>query len=166
MISEPGASPVPARVDSAHRFIAAPPKAVYAAFANARAMEQWVPPNTMTATMLRFDFREGGSYLMRLVYPDSAPGHGKTSDNADEVEVRFVRLAEAKRIEQTVAFQSDDPAFAGVMRMTWTFDEAQGGTRVTIRAEDVPSGIRPEEHQAGMDSTLGNLAAFLENTRG
>lgn len=31
-------------------------------------MEQWVPPNNMTATMLHFDFREGGSYRMRLTY--------------------------------------------------------------------------------------------------
>jgi hypothetical protein len=48
------------------------------------------------------------------------------------------------------------------MRMTWRFDAEPGGTRVTIRAENVPSGIRPADHQAGMESTLANLAAFVE----
>lgn len=96
---------------------------------------------------------------MRLTYRDA--GYGKTSDNADEVEVRFIKLSEPERIEQAVTFESDDPAFAGVMRMIWTFDAAPNGTLVTIRAEDVPPGIRPEDHEVGMNSTLDNLASFL-----
>lgn len=124
-------------------------------------MEQWVPPKNMTATMLHFDFREGGSYRMRLTYKNAEDGRGKTSDDADEVEVRFIRLIDLERIEQAVAFESDDPAFSGVMRMTWTLDPVENGTLVTIRAEDVPPGIRPEDHEAGMNSTLDNLASFL-----
>jgi hypothetical protein len=37
------------------------------------------------------------------------------------------------------------------------------GTLVTIRCEDVPTGIAAEDHQAGLNSTLVNLAAFVEN---
>lgn len=124
-------------------------------------MERWVPPKGMTAAMLHFDFREGGSYRMRLTYKDPAQGRGKTSGDADEVEVRFLRLIEAKRIEQAVTFESDDPAFSGVMWMTWMFDWVENGTTVTIRCEDVPEGIRPEDHEAGMNSTLDNLAAWI-----
>jgi uncharacterized protein YndB with AHSA1/START domain len=149
------------RVDSASRFIQAPPSAVYAAFAEARTMEQWVPPKNMTATMLHFDFREGGSYRMRLTYKDPEDGQGKTSDNADEVEVRFLKLVDGKQIEQAVTFESDDLEFSGVMRMTWTLEPAENGTLVTIRAEDVPRGIRPEDHEIGMNSTLDNLASFF-----
>jgi hypothetical protein len=47
------------------------------------------------------------------------------------------------------------------MQMTWTLDPAKNGTLVTIRAEDVPRGIRPEDHEAGMNSTLDNLASFF-----
>lgn len=147
------------RVDSASRFIPVSPTAVYAAFSNPQAMEQWVPPQNMTAVMLHFDFREGGSYRMRLTYKEA--GYGKTSDNADEVEVRFVKLVAPERVEQAVTFESDDPAYAGVMRMTWTFEAAANGTLVTIRAEDVPPGIRPEDHEVGMNSTLDNLASYL-----
>lgn len=100
---------------------------------------------------------------MRLAYKGAEDGRGKTSDNADEVEVRFIKLIDAKRIEQAVTFESDDPEFSGVMRMTWTFDEVKNGTLVTIRAEDVPRGIRPEDHEVGMNSTLDNLASFLED---
>ncbi|RIK42167.1 MAG: ATPase [Chloroflexi bacterium] len=151
------------RVDSASRFIPASSSAVYAAFAEPRAMEQWVPPKGMTATMLHFDFREGGLYRMRLTYKEPEHGRGKTSNDADEVEVRFVRLIHAKRIEQAVTFESNDPAFSGVMRMTWTLDGVKNGTLVTIRCEDVPEGIRPEDHEAGMNSTLDHLASFLED---
>lgn len=126
-------------------------------------MERWMPPEDMTATMLHFDFREGGSYRMRLTYKDTEDGRGKTSEDADEVDVRFVRLIDAKQIEQAVTFESDDPAFSGVMRMTWIFEQVENGTRVTIRAEDVPRGIRPEDHEAGMNATLDGLARFLEN---
>ncbi|HKP98400.1 MAG TPA: SRPBCC domain-containing protein [Fibrobacteria bacterium] len=149
------------RIDSASRFIPASPSAVYAAFADPGAMEQWVPPKNMTATMLHFDFREGGSYRMRLTYKNAEDGRGKTSDNADEVEVRLVKLLDATRIEQAVTFESDDPEFSGVMRMTWTLDPTKNGTLVTVRAEDVPRGIRPEDHEAGMNSTLDNLVSFL-----
>jgi uncharacterized protein YndB with AHSA1/START domain len=149
------------RIDSASRFIPVPPAAVYAAFAEAEALERWVPPTNMTAAMLHFDFREGGSYRMRLTYKDPKIGRGKSSDDTDEVEVRFVKLISPKRLEQEVTFESDDPAFSGVMRMTWTLDEVRDGTLVTIRAEDVPRGIRPEDHEEGMSSTLDNLASFL-----
>jgi hypothetical protein len=64
--------------------------AVYRAFAEPGAMERWLPPDNMTGQMLRFDFREGGSYRMRLVYAD--PGQGKSAEEYDEVEVRLTRL--------------------------------------------------------------------------
>ncbi len=149
------------RIDSASRFIPAPPSAVYAAFADPKALERWVPPGDMTATMLLFEFRAGGRYRMRLSYKDPEPRGGKTSDDSDEVEVRFVELLDARRIVQAVRFESSDAAFAGVMRMTWTLDPVTNGTLVTVRAEDVPPGIRPEDHQAGMNSTLNKLASFL-----
>jgi uncharacterized protein YndB with AHSA1/START domain len=149
------------RIDSVSRFIPASLTAIYAAFTEPNAMEQWIPPKNMTAAILHFDFREGGSYRMRLTYKDSTDGRGKSSDNTDEVEVRFTKLIDGKRIEQAITFESDDPEFSGVMRMIWILDAVEIGTLVTIRAEDVPRGIRPEDHEVGMISTLDNLASFL-----
>jgi uncharacterized protein YndB with AHSA1/START domain len=99
---------------------------------------------------------------MRLTY--TAPDHppGKSSTDSDEVEVRFVKLVENRRIEQIVTFDADDPAFSGSMKMTWTFMPLPGGTLVAVRAEDVPAGIAPADHAAGLASSLEKLAAFTE----
>ena len=68
-------------------------------------------------------------------------------------------------IVQAAVFESEDPAFAGEMQISWRFEPADDGqhTRVTVRCEDVPSGIGEEDHQAGLRSTLENLAAFVES---
>lgn len=99
---------------------------------------------------------------MRLTYKDQQTGQGKTSETSDEMEVRITRLESGRRIEQEIVFESDDPAFAGTMRMVWTFEPLGSGTLATVRAENVPAGIQPEDHEAGMKSTLDNLAAFVE----
>ena len=125
-------------------------------------MESWLPPAGMTGRMERFDFRDGGSYRMRLTYTDENRGAGKSSADSDEVEVIFVRLVEDRCIEQAVTFDSEDPRFSGVMRMTWTFTPAPKGTDVSVRCENVPEGISPEDHAAGLRSTLENLAKFTE----
>lgn len=152
------------RTDTASRLIRASASIIYQAFATADALNTWLPPEGMTGTMLSFAFREGGAYRMRLDY--SAPQHtpGKTSAAADEVEVRFVRLVPQERIEQAVTFDSDDPAFSGEMRMAWILEPVKKGTLVTVRCENVPTGIRAEDHHAGLNSTLGNLAAFAERS--
>jgi uncharacterized protein YndB with AHSA1/START domain len=152
------------RVDTASKLIRASATVIYKAFATPDAQETWLPPQGMTGNMVAFSFREGGTYRLRLIYNESQHAPGKTSDNADEVEVRFVKLVPAERIEQLVTFNSDDAAFGGQMRMTWLLEPAEDGTLVTVRCEDVPIGIRPEDHQAGLKSTLENLAEFAERS--
>lgn len=125
-------------------------------------MERWLPPSNMTGTMLHFDFREGGSYRLRLTYVEPQHGRGKSSEGSDDVEVRLTRLEAGREIEWEVTFDSEDPAFSGIMRMIWTFRPEGDATLVTVQAENVPEGIRPEDHEAGMSSSLENLAEFVE----
>jgi hypothetical protein len=47
--------------------------------------------------------------------------------------------------------------------MTWELSAETAGTRVEIRAVDVPPGISREDHAVGLASSLGNLAKFLES---
>lgn len=47
------------------------------------------------------------------------------------------------------------------MTMTWEFAAVDAGTRVNIRAENVPAGISSEDQAAGLASSLANLAAHL-----
>lgn len=150
------------RVDAASGSIAAAPSAVYRAFAEPGAMERWLPPDGMTGEMLRFDFHVDGGYRMRLTYSEAQRGLGKTTADADEVAVALVALEPGRRVVQEVVFASQDPAFAGTMRMTWTLTPDGDGTRVTVRAEDVPEGIRADDHEAAMRASLAQLTRFVE----
>jgi hypothetical protein len=47
------------------------------------------------------------------------------------------------------------------MLMTWVFEPTPAGTKVTITAENVPSGISPADHDEGLRSSLENLAKFM-----
>jgi uncharacterized protein YndB with AHSA1/START domain len=101
---------------------------------------------------------------MTLTYAD-APAHGgKSTSDSDVIEGRFTEIVPGVRIVQAVDFQSDDPLVAGTMTMTWSVIEVDGGTRVDIRADDVPPGISAEEHAVGMNSSLANLASYLTGT--
>ena len=150
------------RTDSAARVISAPVERVYAALIDPDALAAWLPPDGMTGRFERFDARPGGSYRMILTYADASTSPGKATADSDVVEARFVDVAPNTRVVHAVDFMSDDPAFAGTMTMTWSVAPTDDGTRVEIRAEDVPPGISAEDHAAGLASSLANLAAFME----
>jgi uncharacterized protein YndB with AHSA1/START domain len=142
--------------------MAAPPEHIWAALVDPEALVAWLPPGRMTGRFERFDARPGGTYRMVLTYPDAAGAPGKASSDSDIVEARFVEIVPGERVVQAVDFVSDDPAYAGTMTMTWEITAVDAGTRVDIVAEDVPDGISPEDHAAGLASSLTNLAAYVE----
>ena len=150
------------RTDTASRVISAPVERVYAALVDAGALTVWLPPAGTSGRFERFDARAGGSYRMILTYADASTAAGKTTAGSDVVEARFVDIVPGVRVVQAVDFVSDDPAYAGTMTMTWEVAGVDAGTRVEIRAVDVPAGIRAEDHAAGLASSLANLAAYVE----
>lgn len=151
------------RSDTASRTILASPRAIFRAFLDAESVGSWRPPRGMTARIEHFDPRIGGGYRMAFVYADPEDaGRGKSSPGEDRFEGRFVELLPDERIVEEVRFQSDDPAFAGTMRITTTLTPTAGGTKVSFTCENVPPGITAQDHQTGMASTLKNLAVFIE----
>jgi uncharacterized protein YndB with AHSA1/START domain len=151
-----------ARTDTASRTIAAPPDRVYAALVDPEALTAWLPPDGMSGRFERFDARPGGSYRLVLTYADASTARGKATTDSDIVEARFVDVVPGVRVVQAVDFVSDYPAYAGTMIMTWKLTAVDAGTRVDIRADDVPAGISAEDHAAGLASSLTNLASYLE----
>src|SRR5689334_9794585 len=100
-----------ARTDEASLLIHAPATQVWAAFADPRALQAWLPPTGMTGRVEHFDLRTGGTYRMVLTYRDS--GVGKSTADSDVVQGRFVEVGDGHRIVQAVDFVSADPDFAG-----------------------------------------------------
>lgn len=151
------------RTHSASRLVRAAPEKIYDAFMTPQAMVAWRPPEGMKARIFEFDPREGGGFRMALEYESDAHDlPGKSSDHADIVQGRFGALVPGRRIVEHVEFESEDPAFAGTMTVTTTLEPVVGGTRVTVRCDDVPEGISESDHKAGIASSLENLARFTE----
>lgn len=151
------------RVDTASIVVAAKADDVYRAFSDPDALVAWLPPGDMTGRALEYDFREGGRYRIELAYAGDAEADiGKTTGRTDVSAGRFIALEPGKRIVQSVEFESTDASFAGEMIMTWSFEPQPSGTRITVTAEHVPSGISKEDHDEGLRSSLDNLARFLK----
>ena len=155
------------RTDTASIVVPATASDVYRAFASADAVMAWLPPGTMTGRALEYDFREGGRYRIELSYAgDERDGVGKTTGRTDVTSGRFVALEPGERIVQSVEFESTDASFAGGMTMRWSFETLPEGTRVTVSAENVPTGITKADHDAGLRASLENLARFLRAPHG
>lgn len=154
-----------ARTDRANRLIAAPRTTVYSALLNRESVETWLPPNGMRGQVERWDPRPGGGFRMTLTYLDPSGSPGKTSDATDVVDIEFADLVPPERVVHRAVFEADDPSFAGTMTMTWHLADSGDGTEVTVTAVDVPPGIDQAVHEAGIASTLANLAAHVEAGR-
>jgi uncharacterized protein YndB with AHSA1/START domain len=144
------------------RVIKAPREAVYRAFLDQDALAAWLPPGSMRGVVHAFDGREGGSFRMSLVYPEGdGSSRGKTSKSTDTFQGRFVKLIPGEQIVWATEFESADPSFAGEMIVSTTLAPSGNATKVTIRCENIPRGIRPEDNEAGCRATLEKLASFL-----
>lgn len=147
------------RTDEATTIIDASSVRVYKALTDPEALERWLPPDGMMGRVERYDLREGGT--SRIVLRYAGDEAGKAGDGTDVVEGTFVEVMPGVRIVQDFDFVSDDPAFAGTMRMTWEVTARGAASEVVFRAENVPSGISAEDHRAGLEASLRNLAAYV-----
>lgn len=149
------------RTDTATRFMSVSAEAIYGAFVDPEALIAWLPPEGMSGRILEFEPWQGGAWRIELALEGEGHGpSGKTTERTDVASGRFLELVPGVRIVQTVEFDSADPAFAGTMVMTWSLEPAAGGTDVTVSATGVPPGISAEDHEAGLASSLDNLARF------
>jgi uncharacterized protein YndB with AHSA1/START domain len=152
------------RKDTASKIIKAPAEEIYKAIIDPRALALWLPPKNMKAQISLFEPWEGGRYQITLSYdlPEDKEKFAKSSDGSDITQGKFLKLVPGKCVSQSVEFVSENIGFAGSMTMTYELARCDEGTIVTIVAENVPNGISPDDHLAGMNSSLTNLALYLE----
>lgn len=151
------------RIDTASRAIIAPPQAIYEAFLDPKAIATWRPPQGMQCHIYTFEPYEGGKFRMSFRYLDtSRVDVCKTASHANIFHGRFLKLIPYERIVELIEFELDDPAFSGTMILTTILVPISNGTQVTIVAENIPHGIKADDHKERIKSTLQNLATFIE----
>ena len=63
---------------------------------------------------------------------------------------------------EVLEFETDDPALRGVMTMTTTLTDADGGTDVHVVHEGVPDAVPVADNETGTRMALANLARLVE----
>jgi uncharacterized protein YndB with AHSA1/START domain len=144
------------------RHIRAPREAVYRALVSPEAVAAWRAPNDMTAVVHSFDARVGGSFRVSLTY-QSPHGRGKTAANTDTYYGRFVELVPNERVVEELEFETSDPAFGGLIRITTTLADADGGTDLVVLHDGIPPAVSAQDNEIGTKMSLDKLTALVES---
>lgn len=67
---------------------------------------------------------------------------------------------------QVVEFETDDPAVAGEMTITYRLQHDGDGTELTGVHENLPPGVTAADNELGWTISLGKLADLVEAQRG
>ena len=143
------------------RLIRAPRAVVYRALLDPVDVQRWMVPDSMTSHVHGFDAHEGGGFRISLTY-DIPTDAGKTSARTDTYHGKFVRLVPDEQVVQVLEFETSDPAIRGLMTVTFTLADADGGTEITGLHDNLPRGVRPSDNELGWRESLGKLARLVE----
>ena len=143
------------------RRIRAPRAAVYRALVDPDAVARWRFPTGMTPAVHEFDAREGGRFRVSLTY-DAPTGTGKSSAQTDTYHGHFAALVPDEKVVEVLEFESEAPEHQGVMTMTTTLTDADGGTEVLVVHEGIPPGVAVADNELGTRLALDHLAALVE----
>lgn len=144
------------------RRIRASRESVYRALVDADAVAAWRVPDGMSAVVHEFDAHVGGPFRVSLTY-ESPQGRGKSAAHTDTYHGRFVELVPNERVVEEFEFETSDPAFAGLMRMTTTVSDGENGTDVAVIHDGIPPGVSAQDNEIGTEMALGKLAALVES---
>jgi hypothetical protein len=64
---------------------------------------------------------------------------------------------------QAIEFETEDPALAGEMTITYTLTDVDGGTYLVGVHENLPPGLSPADNEMGWRMSLDKLANLVES---
>jgi uncharacterized protein YndB with AHSA1/START domain len=134
---------------------------VYRALLDATAIAKWRVPTGMSIHVHDFNAHEGGSFRISLTY-DTPSGTGKSASHTDTYHGHFVRLVPNEKVVETFEFETSDAELHGVMTMTTTLTDADGGTDICVVHEGIPDGVPAADNEIGTRMALDNLARLIE----
>jgi uncharacterized protein YndB with AHSA1/START domain len=138
--------------------------AVYRALLDADAISKWRVPAGMSSHVHHFDARENGAFRISLTY-ETTEGAGKSTSRTDTYHGRFVKLVPNEQVVEVFEFETSNPALRGIMTMTTTLSDADGGTDVLVVHDGIPDSIPAADNETGTRMALANLARLVEAPR-
>ncbi|HEU5036903.1 MAG TPA: SRPBCC domain-containing protein [Nocardioides sp.] len=142
------------------RVVPAERSVVYWALLDPAAVAQWRVPDGMRGEVHELDARVGGRIRISLTYDDPSAA-GKSAGATDTYAGRFLELVEDERVVELVGFEADDPDLAGVITMTTTLRDVDGGTEVVLRLDGMPDAVPPADNETGTRMALAKLARLV-----
>jgi uncharacterized protein YndB with AHSA1/START domain len=142
----------------------APREEVWRAWTEPALLKQWWGPEGFTAPHIENDLRVGGKYLYAMRSPD-----GKDYWSTG----RYLEIVPLQRIVSTDSFADEHGnvvpgSHYGLSadlplesRITVTFEDHDGGTRVTIRGTTAPTEKENEDAREGWRTSLDKLEKVL-----
>ena len=73
-----------------------------------------------------------------------------------------MELVPDEKVVEAIVFEAEDAKFGGVMTLTSSLADTDGGTLVTMVHENLPTGVRPEDNELGTAMSLRKLATLVE----
>ncbi len=147
------------------RVFDAPRELVWKAWTEPGCVKRWWGPKGFTAPAIEIDLRVGARYLYGMRSPE---GRDFWSTGV------YREIAPAERIVATDSFADAEgnvvPASDYGMTGDWplelvatvTFEDGDGGTKLTIREPGIPAGENREMAEAGWNESLDKLAEVLK----
>lgn len=146
------------------RVFLAPREHVWKAWTDPEHLMRWWGPEGFSSPACRIDLRVGGSYVFCMRSPD---GQDYWSTGV------YRELVEPERLVATDSFADENgrpvPAshygmpgdWPSEMLVTVTFEEHEGGTKMTLRHEGLPAGEMGDMTATGWNESFDKLAAAL-----
>jgi uncharacterized protein YndB with AHSA1/START domain len=132
------------------RVIKASPAELFEAWTNPELMQKWFAPAPMTVASATQDLRVGGAYSIKVL-----KGSGTL-----HVEGTYKQIIPNKLLAFTWTPCSESPSYETLV--TVEFQEAIGGTEITITHEGFQSAEAVAKHNQGWIGCLDNLAKITE----
>lgn len=146
------------------RIFDAPRERVWQAWSDSGQLKRWWGPKGFTAPTIKNDFREGGKYLYCM---RSSEGEDFWSTGTyleiipNERIVATDSFADATGTVVPASYYGMDDDFPLELKITVTFEDQDGKTKLTLIHDGMPAGEMHEQAGVGWSESFDKLAASL-----
>ena len=146
-------APVADRTLIITRMLDAPRALVFKAWSQPEHLARWWGPRGFTLPECKVDFREGGAFFMLMRSPEG---------NDHRLRGMYQEIAPPERIACTWAWEDDAGQLGHETKLTVSFAEERGKTKLTLHQAVFESVAARDSHNEGWSTCLDRFAAYVE----